>query len=353
MSALDALFDEGLYLALNPDVAAAVRARQVPSGLQHFSSNGLREGRPGFSRFYKGLASEFNYRQAYPDIDTAIRRGELISGLQHYIQSGEAEGRTLFPKGFDEQWYRRRYPDVANAVSQRVFSSGLEHYVRFGRGEQRAVSPLFEFDYFQLYPDVQQARDARGIYLSAFDHFESAGRAEGRVATFSGTRGNDLVVGNGAIDTLTGVELDVGACVVGGTITGGQCKEYDSLGSNEIDTLVGGPGIDTFELGRSVIGRAGVINQAFYTTFTSATERDFARIQNFEVGRDRLILGTKSGDPSGFSLGSNFVSQPDGIYIYALRADTGTSPFRTNDLVAIVEGVADASDLLGTTTFLG
>ncbi len=358
MSALTALFDEGLYLAVNPDVAAAVRAKRIPSGFQHFSNNGLREGRTGFSRFYKAFSSELAYRQAYPDVDAAIRRGNLVSGLQHYIQSGESEGRTLFPKGFDEQWYRRRYPDVSNAVVQGAFSSGLEHYVRFGRGEQRAVSPLFELDYFQLYPDIQKARDSGGIYLSALDHFETVGRSEGRSATFSGTKGNDLIIGNtlnflgagdSTLDTLTGVELDVGPCFVGGTLTGGQCKEYDSFGDNELDTLVGGRGIDTFELGRSIVGRAGVINQPFYS---NGQDRDFARIQNFEVGKDRLILATKNGDPSAFSLGTTFVSQPDGVYVYAVRP-TSTGTFSNTDLMAIVEGVADASDLLGTTTFLG
>jgi hypothetical protein len=352
MSALNALFDESVYLARYPDVAAAVRAKQIPSGLQHFSNNGIREGRTAISRFYDRASSELEYRQAYPDVDAAIRSGGLASGLQHYIQSGEAEGRTLFPQGFDEQWYRRRYPDVANAITQKFFSSGLEHYVRFGRGEQRSVSALFEFDYFNLYPDVKNARDSGGIYLSAADHFLHAGKFEGRAATFAGTKGNDLVVGSAAIDTLTGVELDVGVCVAGGTVTGGQCREYDSFGTNEIDTLIGGPGVDTFELGRSLIGRAGVGVQAFYVTFNRVPEQDFARIQNFEVGKDRLILGTKNGEPGEVSSGTNFVSQPDGVYIYAVRPETGTSSLRFTDLMAIVEGVADASDVLGTTTFL-
>jgi hypothetical protein len=355
MSAWNALFDESVYLARYPDVAAAVRAKQIPSGFQHFyaNNNGMREGRTAISRFYDRASSELEYRQAYPDVDAAIRSGSLASGLQHYIQSGEAEGRTLFPQGFDEQWYRRRYPDVANAINQKFFSSGLEHYVRFGRSEQRSVSALFEFDYFNLYPDIKNARDSGGIYLSAADHFLHAGKFEGRAATFVGTKGNDLVVGNAAIDTLTGVELDVGVCVSGGTVTGGQCREYDSFGTNELDTLIGGPGIDTFELGRSTVGRAGVINQMFYASFSPSQDQDFARIQNFEVGKDRLILGAKSGEPSAFSLGSRFISQPDGVYIYAVRPETGTSSLRFTDLVAIVEGVADASDVLGTTTFLG
>ncbi|TAD79284.1 MAG: hypothetical protein EA001_04465 [Oscillatoriales cyanobacterium] len=353
MSALNALFDENVYLARNPDVAAAVQAKRISSGFQHFLTSGIREGRTRFSRFYDRASTEFEYRQAYPDVDAAIRRGNLVSGLQHYVQPGEAEGRTLFPQGFDEQWYQRRYPDVVNAITQKFFSSGLEHYVRFGRGEERSVSALFEFDYFNLYPDVKNARDSGGIYLSAADHFLHAGKFEGRAATFAGTKGNDLVIGNAAIDTLTGVELDVGVCVVGGTVTGGQCKEYDSFGINEIDTLVGGPGIDTFELGRSVTGRAGVINQMFYASFSQVQDQDFARIQNFEVGKDRLILGAKSGEPSTFSLGSRFISQSDGVYVYAVQPETVGSPLRFTDLVAIVEGVANASDVLGTTTFLG
>lgn len=347
MTALNSLFDESFYLAAYPDVAAAVRNRQQVSGLQHFLNSGMREGRTAISRFYSQPDRELAYRQAYPDVDAAIRSGGLASGLQHYFQSGESEGRSLFPRAFDEQWYRKRFSDVNNAITQKTFTSGLEHYVRFGRGEQRAPSTFFDFDYFQAYPDVKAARDNGAAFLSGWDHFNQAGRIEGRVATFSGTKGNDLVVGNGALDTLTGVEMDAGRCFAGGTLTGGQCREYLSLGANELDTLTGGPGVDSFEVGRQLTTRFGINYSPFYT---AAGNSDFVRIQNFEPGKDRLILGTKQGDPGFRASGTEFVSAPDGVYVYA------RSQFLTGgaDLMAIVAGVdLDASDVLVSTTFLG
>ena len=349
MTAFNALFDEQFYLSQYPDVAAAVRAQQIPSGKQHFLTAGIREGRTAISRFYSAPYLETEYRQAYPDVDAAIRSGALASGLQHYIQSGGGEGRNLFPQGFDEKWYQNRYPDVATAIDEYYFSSGLEHYLRFGRNEQRSVSSLFEFNYFGIYPDVKAARDSGGGFLSAWDHFNHGGRDEGRVATFSGTKRSDRVVGSAAFDTITGVELDVGSCFVGRTLTGGLCQEYDSTGITELDTLVGGPGVDTFELGRLFSDASGPRFESFYV---SQRDRDVARIQNFELGKDRLVMGTRRGEPGFSTLGSEFVGTPEGVYIYATLPDFGASLSERGDLVAIVEGVANPSDVLSSTTFL-
>ncbi len=348
MTAFNALFDEQVYLSQYPDVAAAVRAQQIPSGKQHFLTAGIREGRTAISRFYSAPYRETEYRQAYPDVDRAIRSGALASGLQHYIQSGGGEGRNLFPQGFDEKWYQNRYPDVATAIDEFYFSSGLEHYLRFGRNEQRSVSPFFEFDYFGIYPDIKAARDSGGSFLSAWDHFNTVGKNEGRIATFSGTKRSDLVVGSAAFDTLTGVELDVGSCFIGRSLPGGLCKEYDSTGTAELDTLVGGPGVDTFELGRAFFDASGPRFESFYL---SPRDQDFARIQNFEVGKDRLVMGTRRGQAGFSAFGSEFVGTPEGVYIYATPPGSGASPMDRN-LVAIVEGVADPSDVLGSTTFL-
>lgn len=348
MSTVSALFDESFYLAQYPDVANAVRAKQIPSGLQHFLNSGIREGRTLISRFYAQPDREANYRQTYPDVDRAIRSGVLASGLQHYIQSGGGEGRNLFPQGFDEKWYQNRYPDVATAIDEYYFSSGLEHYLRLGRNEQRLVSPFFEFNYFEIYPDIKAARDSGGAFLSGWDHFNMVGKDEGRIATFSGTKRSDLVVGSAAFDTLTGVELDVGFCLVGRTLTGSLCKEYDSKGGTERDTLVGGPGVDSFEVGRAFFDDSGPRFESFYL---SLDIEGFARIQNFEVGKDRLVMGTRRGPAGNSTFGSEFVGTPEGVYVYATPPGSGTSPIE-RDLVAIVEGVADPSDVLGSTTFL-
>ncbi|MGD1850594.1 MAG: hypothetical protein ACFCBU_08290 [Cyanophyceae cyanobacterium] len=285
---------------------------------------------------------------ANPDVAAVVESGGLASGLQHYLGIGETEGRSLFPGSFDEQWYRQRYPDIVEAISQGVFTSGLEHYLAFGRAEQRSVSPLFELDYFDTYPDVRSARDAGGIYLSAADHYSVAGQFEGRQTTFSGTTGNDTVVGGAALDTLTGVQLDVGQCFVGGTLVGGQCREYDSIGVNEQDVLIGGPGIDTFELGRAQGGRAFVNFLAFYQ---GGGESDFARIENFEPGRDRLLVAGQLGAPDILAPGVEFETSPEGVKVYSID-NVGVGVPTSRDLVAIIAGIGDPNDVLNSTTFI-
>ncbi|MEM6501615.1 MAG: hypothetical protein AAF685_07240 [Cyanobacteria bacterium P01_C01_bin.89] len=348
MAVFDRLFDEEFYLQSYPDIAAAVAAGQIPSGLSHFLASGLQEGRTRISRFYRDDV-ETNYLAANPDVAAVVAAGGLASGLQHYLGNGEAEGRSLFPGAFDEQWYRQRYPDIREAIAQGVFTSGLEHYLAFGRDEQRSVSPLFELDYFDTYPDVRAARDAGGIYLSAADHYSTAGQFEGRQTTFSGTTGNDTVVGGAALDTLTGVQMDVGDCFVGGTLVGGQCRQYDSDGVNEQDVLIGGAGIDTFELGRALAGRAFVNYIPFYQ---GGGDSDFARIENFEPGRYSLIIGGRNGGADFISPGTEFEPSPEGLKIYALNT-VGGGGNTTRDLVAIVSGIADPNDVINSSTFLG
>lgn len=351
MTVLDQLFDEAYYLQANPDVAAAVQAGQFSSGLAHFLSSGLQEGRTTISRFYRtfplgntpsGGDVEVEYLSANPDVAAAVAAGQLASGLQHFVQSGEAEGRSLFPGTFNEDWYRRRYPDVAAAVSQGVFTSGLEHYLAFGRNERRSVSPLFELDYFNTNLDVAFVRDNGGVFLSAADHFLTLGRGEGRPASFSGTRGNDTVVGSASLDTLTGVELDVG---------GSGQKEYASTGFNEQDVLIGGSGVDTFELGLG----PGELSRAGRSFYQGNGDLDFARINNFEPGRDSIVLGTRNGAAGVVVSGTAFETTPNGIEIYALNspsADTPGVPI-PRDLIAVVQGITNVNDVLGSTTFLG
>ena len=315
MAVIDQLFDEAFYLESYPDVAVAVAAGQIPSGRSHFLPSGLQEGRTLISRFYRDDV-EAQYLSENPDVAAVVRPGGLASGLQHYLGIGESEGQSLFSDGFDEEWYRRRYPDVAEAISLGVFTSGLEHYLAFGRGEIRSVSPLFELDYFNTYPDIEAARDGGGIYLSAADHYSVTGNFEGRQATFGGTSGDDTVVGGAAIDTLTGVQLDVAdVCRVGRILIEGPCREYDSIGLNEQDVLIGGPGLDSFRLGIFLPVPDGPI--PFYQ---GNGDVDFARIVDFEPGRDSLLLATRKGPDTGeLILGTEFETTPEGIKVYAIN----------------------------------
>ena len=53
MAVFERLFDEAFYLQSYPDIAAAVAAGQIPSGLAPFLASGVQEGRTLISRFYR------------------------------------------------------------------------------------------------------------------------------------------------------------------------------------------------------------------------------------------------------------------------------------------------------------
>ena len=328
MAVLDRLFDEAFYLESYPDVRAAVQAGIIPSGRAHFETSGIREGRTLISRFYRDDV-EFRYLAANQDVAAVVAAGGLASGLQHYLGNGEREGRSLFGEGFDEAWYRRRYPDVDQAINQGVFTSGLEHYLAFGRDEVRSVSQLFELDYFNSNGDVRAFRDSGGVFLSAADHFVANGRLGGRPATFSGTRGNDTVIGSAVLDTITGVELDVE----------GGVRQYDSLGVSEQDVLIGGSGADAFELGYILTGQSGTFGIPFYR---GNEDRDFARIQNFDVNADSILLPTPQ-NVGGATPEVFLEAQADGVHV---SVGVPRTPTPIRDLIAVVEGVANPSDIV-------
>ena len=61
---LEEMFNEDEYLALNEDVAAAVRSGTIPSGRYHFETIGFAEGRAFFSKAYAnnaGLRASLNF----------------------------------------------------------------------------------------------------------------------------------------------------------------------------------------------------------------------------------------------------------------------------------------------------
>ncbi|WP_017715075.1 hypothetical protein [Kamptonema formosum] len=323
-----AIFDEAFYLKSYPDVEAAVKAGAFQSGLEHFQKFGLRERRVLVSPLY----DERFYLQKNPDVAAAVAAGGFSSGLEHYILFGEAEGRA--PSSlFDLGWYLRRYPDVAAAVAAGDFSSGLDHYRLFGEAEGRSGTTFNEFGYREANPDVAAAI-AAGAFKSGLEHYSKFGQFENRTGVyFSGTSGNDTVTGFGNQDTLCGVDLSPGSCVIGGTPTGGECLDFRSLGVSEADVLIGGSGNDTFVLG-------SIANSRVYTPlsfYTGAGDADFAMIENFAVGKDRIQL-------AGFDISDYLFQTSEGnvnIY-YAFNGGFGAAP--SPDLVAVVRGVTSLSE---------
>jgi hypothetical protein len=84
-------WNEALYLAVNPDAAAAIARKEFVSARQHYELVGFAEGRKGAS-----VPSDWNeagYLKAQPDVAAAVSEGRFISGYHHYLVAGRAEGR--------------------------------------------------------------------------------------------------------------------------------------------------------------------------------------------------------------------------------------------------------------------
>lgn len=331
-----AVFDEAFYQANYSDVKAAVSAGAFKSGLEHFLKFGLAEGRVLVSPFYD---EEF-YLQQYSDVAAAVSSGSLRSGLQHFIEYGETEGREA-SELFDEEFYLLKNIDVAAAVAGGAFSSGLAHYLEFGQAEGRSGTNFNEFGYLEAYPDVEAAVEA-GAFGSALEHYIEFGQFENRGAIFNGTSGNDTVIAYGQLDTLYGVDLSPGPEFLGGTPTGGQSLNFYSFGVNEVDVLVGGSGKDTFGLGRLVIESKLPYALPFYRGSGNA---DFARIENFEIGKDEIVL-------AGAASNYDFVQSGDSLNIILSRGST-SQPFPSPDLIATVEGVTSLSQIESSLEFTG
>ncbi len=153
----------------------------------------------------------------------------------------------------------------------------------------------------------------------------------------NGNQGNDWVEGGDNQDTLYGGQNN-------DTLTGGLGNDilYGDLGNDlligvdpdavnpgldEIDTLTGGSGVDTFVLGD--------VTQAYYDNGNDANPglTDYALITDLNINEDVIQL---SGDITNYQL----VSAPEGL-------PTGTAIFLQtdgdNELIAILEGTSNLS----------
>lgn len=161
-------FDETTYLALNPDVAHAVRAGAFASGREHWDLHGHAEGRVAF------LPPDFDelmYLDLNPDVWQAVLQGAWPSGYHHWIHQGKAEGRLLrpvsgLPTGWNEPRYLRLNPDAARMVREGKFASGYEHWLQSGSYEGRPGAT-------ELYPKISLQEALKnapaGFNLFAFD----------------------------------------------------------------------------------------------------------------------------------------------------------------------------------------
>ena len=176
-------WNEAVYLAIHPDVAAAVARKQFKSGHQHYQLAGRAEGRE--SGTAPSNWNEALYLKLHPDVAAEVRRGTFVSGYHHYLAAGRAEGREsgMAPGSWDETLYLKLHPDVAAEVRRGTFVSGFHHYLAAGRAEGREGGRLpsdwNEAIYLRINPDAQ-AEVARGTFINGYHHYLAVGRAEQR-----------------------------------------------------------------------------------------------------------------------------------------------------------------------------
>jgi hypothetical protein len=329
------IFDEAFYLNSNPDVKQAVQAGIIKSGRDHFIQYGLKEKRVNVSPFYN---EEF-YLQTNPAVAQAVKDGNFASGLDHFIQFGETEARS--PSAlFDEQKYLQRYPDIAAAVKAGSLSSGLAHFLQFGQTEGRHGTPFVESIYRGGYPDVDQAVKA-GVLKSGLEHYLLYGQYENRTAVFQGDSGIN--------DTITGVGKDARIYGVSVAPYMFPLNDYQQINQsfwqvgnsqpNEVDVLIGSPEKDTFYLS-AVTNRKTPYGLTLYGT---SGDNDYALIQNFEVGKDKLAL---VGNIDNYQ----FVPTNGNLQVYIVSNYT-TTPVNPPELIAILSGVNSANSITNSLAF--
>ncbi|MGJ0396878.1 MAG: class I SAM-dependent methyltransferase [Methylocystis sp.] len=89
--------------------------------------------------------NEQDYLAVNPDVAEAVRLGKIRSGWSHFKKFGHIEGRrqkvaedeVATPENFDEARYLALNPDVREAIALGQFASGRAHFDAFGRAQGR------------------------------------------------------------------------------------------------------------------------------------------------------------------------------------------------------------------------
>lgn len=174
-------FGEAEYLALYPDVAAAVAKGYYASGEAHYLAMGKAEGRVAPASFSSALIlfDDRFYLAQNPDVSALIGPGKVPDAWTHFKLYGEKEGRDPNVL-FDTDWYLAHNPDVAAAVATGGIDA-LTHYAQYGWKEGRDPSRFFDTSlYLTENPDVAAAG------INPLLHYLAFGYTEGRALHYTG-----------------------------------------------------------------------------------------------------------------------------------------------------------------------
>jgi Peptidase family M23 len=168
----DLSFDANVYLALNPDVAAA-RGRDAEVARAHWIEFGLKEGRTASIVF-----STNHYLASNADLVQVFGRSNFVAALGHYTEFNITEGRETSPV-FSARHYLALYPDLQAAFGA-DYAAAARHFLEFGIDEGRSASPHFSaINYLNRYADLRQAFGPTN-YRAAVMHYLEFGMSEGR-----------------------------------------------------------------------------------------------------------------------------------------------------------------------------
>jgi hypothetical protein len=240
-------WNEALYLKVHPDAAAEVQRGTFLSGHHHYLANGRDEVRE--SGIIPGNWNEALYLKTYPDVAAEVQRGTFLSGYHHYLAAGRTEGRerSTSPGGWNEALYLRINPDVQTEIASGRFLNGYHHYVAIGGREAREGGTIpsnwDEAGYLQVNPDVG-SRIQQGAFLSGYHHYLALGRSKGLLGGFQPTDWNEA--GYLAANPEVRIEIALGAFRTG-------YLHYAAVGRNQ--GLLGGSRPRTRSNGCACAGR--------------------------------------------------------------------------------------------------
>lgn len=218
------LFWTKQYLAFFPDLQAAFGATNFPAALEHYVTNGHREGRAGVLaltpnvfnlKFYKevnkNLAAlsdtdaEINWIEhgiaenlhAHPrfyaldylflNFDKTLLFGprNSLAAIDDYALTGFDQGRigifSLAPQVFDPAYYTSRHPERHFASPDAAITFWLQTGLPKGEKGSNIFSPS---EYLEQYPDLAKAFGSTG-FVDALRHYMQFGRSEGRKGLFA------------------------------------------------------------------------------------------------------------------------------------------------------------------------
>ena len=319
------IFDEKYYLSQYPWLKPAIDAGAIKSGREHFEKYGQDIGLTNISRYF----DEATYLAGNPDLVPLVytrnnRSAPFLKGLDHFIQFGYEEGRSRISPEYNENFYLANNSELRPFIQNGTFKSGYQHFIQFGVKEGRFGTSFFEPEYLKKNPDIVPFVNS-GTLKTGREHYFNFGKNEpSRSATFVGTSSSDILTGVGVGNTeLIGVEV--------GIDSRGN-RQYESIGINEFDVLIGSPGVDTFVLG--IPATTGNTNSiTLYTGLPAGTPAlnlnttgpGAATIQNFNAVDDLIQL-------AGNSLSDGYALTINGNDLLIARYA---------DLVGVIEGGAN------------